>query len=35
MLPYVLGACALACPLSMVGMLWMMRSGNKRNGKKG
>jgi hypothetical protein len=33
MLEYLLAACALACPLSMLAMLWMMR-GHKGRGKE-
>jgi hypothetical protein len=33
MLQYVLAACALACPLSMVGMMWMMRGGKREKDK--
>jgi hypothetical protein len=32
-LQYVLAACALACPLAMVGMMWFMR-GHKRGREK-
>lgn len=33
MLQYVLAACALACPLSMLAMAWFMR-GHRRGGDK-
>jgi hypothetical protein len=33
MLQYVLAACALACPLSMLTMVWFMR-GHRRGGDK-
>jgi hypothetical protein len=33
MLQYVLAACALACPLSMFVMVWLMR-GHRRGGDK-
>jgi hypothetical protein len=33
MLQYVLAACALACPISMLAMVWLMR-GHKRDGNK-
>jgi hypothetical protein len=34
MLEYVLAACALACPLSMLAMLWLMRGRRARGGKE-
>jgi hypothetical protein len=34
MLGYVLAACALACPLSMLAMLWLMRGHRGRGGKE-
>jgi hypothetical protein len=33
MLPYVLAACAVACPLSMLAMAWFMR-GHRGRGRK-
>jgi len=34
MLQYALAACALACPLSMLAMLWLMRGHRGRSGKE-
>ena len=33
MLQYVLGTCALACPISMLAMMWFMR-GRARRARK-
>jgi hypothetical protein len=30
MLQYLIAACALACPLGMVGMMWLMRGHGRR-----
>ncbi len=33
MLQYLLAGCIVACPLSMLGMMWFMRSHRERQGK--
>ena len=33
MLEYVLAACALVCPLSMLAMVWLMRGHRSRDSK--
>jgi hypothetical protein len=30
MTTFIVAACALACPLSMLAMMWMMRGGSRR-----
>jgi hypothetical protein len=34
MLQYVLAACALACPISMLAMVWLMRGHSRRGNKE-
>jgi hypothetical protein len=34
MLQYVLAACALACPISMLAMVWFMRGHGRRGNKE-
>lgn len=29
----IIGVCALACPLGMLGMMWFMRGGHNDRGK--
>lgn len=31
MVQYILAACALACPLGMVAMMWLMRSHSRKD----